>query len=92
MCEIALLTLYINLFVVGLYGISWKTVLNLFFHTAFRVLGIKIIYNYMVSLDSEISSINKVSASRIGTAAATDGAAMIDVPLDDPWSSTGDRM
>jgi len=83
-CEIGLLTLYINLFIVGLYGISWKTLLNLFLHSAFRILGLKIIYNYMVSLDSEISSINKVSASR--SRGGDRSEIMVNVPLDDPWS------
>lgn len=78
-CEIGLLILNINLFIIGIYGISLKTLINLFLHSALRVYGLKIIYDYMVTLgyDDAGSGRNRVSASK---------GEMVEVPLDDPWS------
>lgn len=69
----------INLFIIGIYGISLKTLINLFLHSALRVYGLKIIYDYMVTLgyDDAGSGRNRVSASK---------GEMVEVPLDDPWS------
>jgi hypothetical protein len=82
--EIFLVCLHLTLFIVGLYKITAKTLLNFIIHGALRLFGLKVVYDFMVSLNAEIgsSSINKIDVTR------SDGSTppFEVVPLDDPWS------
>lgn len=89
------LALFLTLFLVGLHGLSIKTVLvNLVLHGAIRVLGLKIIYDYMLFLSSIYetgSGINRIDISKDpnqGPARSNSAASppFENVPLDDPWS------
>lgn len=98
--EIVQLALFLSLFLVGVHGLSVKTVVvNLILHGAIRVLGLKIIYDYMLFLSSIYetgSGINKIDVTKdhgssSGSAAApreniTSTNPFENVPLDDPWS------
>lgn len=100
--EILQLALFLTLFLVGIHGLSIKTVVvNLILHGAIRVLGVKIIYDYMLFLSSIYetgSGINKIDVSKdhgngsgsAGTPTPRDNSASTNpfenVPLDDPWS------
>lgn len=95
--EIVQLALFLTLFLVGLHGLSVKTVLvNLILHGVLRILGLKIIYDYMIFVSSTCESgggsLNRVDVGKSAgeksptTAAPTSTNPFENVPLDDAWS------
>lgn len=80
----------------GIHGLSIKTVVvNLVMHGAVRLLGLKIIYDYMLFLSSIYetgSAINRIDVIKDEpTSAGGNGNPFENVPLDDPWSTTVDE-
>ncbi|ODM98298.1 hypothetical protein Ocin01_08386 [Orchesella cincta] len=68
--EILLLALFVTLYLVGIHALSWKTVLvNLILQVAIRLLGLKIIYDYMLFISETLESgngINRIDVSKEG--------------------------
>ncbi|CAL8101432.1 unnamed protein product [Orchesella dallaii] len=90
--EILLLALFATLYLVGIHALSWKTVLvNLVLQVAIRLLGLKIIYDYMLFLSETLESgsgINRIDVSKTGLEMSTNTNGATTTPVAPPTTST----